>query len=96
MVLAQGFYGGSASIRSHILALASSKDFPRDSVANVMVEMQPIVQIESKCDNHQQQQMENFYIPSMSIAQSEKLEEVLNKLRVIMFIIIKKKVLKFF
>lgn len=82
MVLAQAFYGGSTDIRSLILGLASSMNFPRDSIATAMVEIQPIIRMETKSDNDNNQQTHNFYIPSMSVAQSEKLEEVLDKLRV--------------
>ncbi|KRT84391.1 hypothetical protein AMK59_1149 [Oryctes borbonicus] len=80
MVLAQGFYGGSAHTRNFILGLASSSNFPRESLAATMVEIQPTIQLETKSENNLQH-TDSFYIPTMSVAQSEKLEEVLSKLR---------------
>ncbi|GJQ81759.1 hypothetical protein Trydic_g306 [Trypoxylus dichotomus] len=80
MVLAQGFYGGTAHIRSFILGLASSRNFPKDSIAAAMVEIQPVIQLETKPESNHHH-TDSFYIPTMSVAQSEKLEEVLSKLR---------------
>lgn len=82
MVLAQAFYGSYANIRSLILGLAASPQFPRDEIAATMVEIQPIIETQPKIQESHIQ-TDHFYIPSMSVAQSEKLDEVLNKLRVI-------------
>lgn len=82
MVLSQGLYAGSQNIKSLILRMASSTLFPIDLISGTMTELQSVVHLEGPSNNTNQSIPESLCYPIMSIAQTERLEELMHKLKV--------------
>lgn len=82
MILAQGLYAGSQNIKSLILRMASSTLFPIDLISTTMSELQSVVHLEAPSNNTNQHIPESLCYPIMSIAQTERLEELMHKLKV--------------
>lgn len=90
MILAQGLYSGPKTTKSLILAMASYHMFPNQDIAHVMSELQPSVQIAevTPMTTSNMHIADSMCFPIMSVAQVERLEEVINKLKVLIINVI--------
>lgn len=81
MVLAQAIYLGPTEIKSLILLMCSNNLFPIGQVSKAMKEMQSMVQI-GPSSNGSTNIPESLCFPTLSVAQLERLEFVINKVEV--------------
>lgn len=83
MVLAQGLYSGPKDTKALIMNMSFTSIFPTNEVAAAMCELQPLVQMDSNISSNCSQQItDNLCFPVMSVTQLERLDEVMDKLKV--------------
>ncbi|KAL3273249.1 hypothetical protein HHI36_014703 [Cryptolaemus montrouzieri] len=80
-VLSQALYGGSKEVKSLVLEMTSLSTFPRDNVATAMSSVQSFVSLSSPPPTKNHHIINEISTPVLSIAQVEKLDGLINKLK---------------
>ncbi|KAF5292723.1 hypothetical protein FQR65_LT11191 [Abscondita terminalis] len=78
VILAQALYYGSKETKTLILSISSSLYFPIKDVSLAMYELQPSVQADFTRSDEKEK---NLYFPMMSVTQTERLDEIMNKIQ---------------
>ncbi|KAB0793304.1 hypothetical protein PPYR_12924 [Photinus pyralis] len=80
MVLAQALYNGTKETKTLIMSISSCEHFPINRVSEAMCELQPAMQLETT-KSVSNPISDNFNFPMMSVTQSEKLNDLMAKIK---------------